>query len=106
MNKSLTLVIGFLLTTPLWARSVQVINALGASPKGQYVAIEEYGYNSGQKTYYSRIKFMNVWKNQYVAPPVEIEEGAVRPSDLARVRDAAKAQASQVLEKLKINTST
>ena len=88
------------------ARSTQVIKALGASPKGQFVAIEEYGYNSGLKTYYSRIKLMNVWKKEYVGPVVEIEEGAQRPSDLSRVREAAKARALESMSKFNIIISS
>ncbi len=88
-----------------WGSTHQMINALGSSPKGQYVAIEEYGYNSGLKTYYSRIKVMNVWKNHYVTEPVEIEKGARRPSDLIQVRKEALEQAAMDLVRFKIDIS-
>ena len=42
------------------------VKALGASPKGQYIAVEEFGYLDGDKGPYSRIKILNVWKNKYV----------------------------------------
>lgn len=85
--------------------SLQMIQALGASSKGQFVAIEEYGYNAGQKTYYSRIKLMNVWKKEYVSPVVEVESDARLPADLMRVREAAKERAAVHFQKFNIITS-
>lgn len=82
-----------------------MIHAMGASKKGQFVAIEEYGYNAGLKTYYSRIKLMNVWKKEYVTPVVEVEQDARLPADLMRVREAAKARAEVHFEKFNIITS-
>jgi|GEM_PF-3999613 len=89
----------------LAAGRVEMIHALGASSKGQFVAIEEYGYNVGLKTYYSRIKLMNVWKNEYVTPIVEVEQDARLPADLMRVREEAKARAMVHFEKFNIITS-
>ena len=83
-----------------------MIRTLGASPKGQYVAIEEYGFNAGLGTYYSRIKLMNVWKQEYVAPVIEIEEGARRPTDLQRVRDTARERAASDMNKFNIVLSS
>ena len=87
------------------AEPLQMIHALGASSKGQFVAIEEYGYNAGLKTYYSRIKLMNVWKNEYVSPVVEVEQDARLPADLVRVREAAKERAAVHFQKFNIITS-
>lgn len=103
--KTLILGLGLLISGLSWSSTIQMINALGSSPKGQYVAIEEYGYNSNQKTYYSRIKVMNVWKNHYVTEPVEIEKGARRPSDLVQVRKEALEQAGMDLARFKIDLS-
>jgi predicted secreted protein len=80
--------------------------AIGASPKGQYVAIEEFGYNAGHRTYFSRIKFINVWKNTYAAPPIEIEINARRPSDLNEVREQALQNAAENLAKYNIEVSS
>jgi predicted secreted protein len=100
------LLMSLAMTAVAQASTVQMINALGASPKGQFVAIEEYGYNPSLKTYYSRIKLMNTWKNSYVAPPFEIERGARRPSDLHDVRQEARAHAAEEMAKYNIETST
>jgi predicted secreted protein len=81
------------------------IEAIGASPKGQYVAIEEYGFNQGLNTFYSRIRLMNLWKNQDAAPLIEIEKKARHPDDLIRIREEARLQATQQLEKYNIVTS-
>jgi len=41
------------------------IKAIGKSPRGQFVAFEEYGYESSNiKRPYSNIKIINMWKNQ------------------------------------------
>lgn len=52
------------------AGSLVVIKAVGESPKGQFVAFEEYGYKNGTKTPYSKIRVMNMWKNKYVSKPI------------------------------------
>ncbi len=103
--KTIILGLGLLISGLSWSGTVQMINALGSSPKGQYVAIEEYGYNAGLKTYYSRIKIMNVWKNHYVSEPIEIEKGARRPSDLVQVRKEVLEQASEEIARFKIDLS-
>lgn len=82
------------------------ITTLGSSPKGQFVAIEEYGYNQGLRTYYSRIRFMNLWKKEYAGPVVEVEQGARHPDDLERVREKAKRTAEPHFEKFNIVTSS
>lgn len=103
--KRIFIALSLLISGLSWGSTIQMINALGSSPKGQYVAIEEYGYNSGLKTYYSRIKVMNVWKNNYVSEPVQIEKGARRPSDLMQVRREALEQASEKMAKFNIEIS-
>lgn len=42
------------------------ITALGESPKGQFIAYEEYGYHAGGKIPFVKVRIMNVWKNTYV----------------------------------------
>lgn len=87
-----------------WAGPVN-ITSLGVSPKGQYVAIEEYGYNPGLRTYYSRIRLLNLWKNTEAAPMVEVEHTARSPEDLLRAREEARSKATASMEKLNIVTS-
>ena len=81
----------------------QMIDTLGISPKGQYVALEEYGYKSDKHSYYVTIKIMNVWKKEYVGSPVEVELPATRPHDLRKARDKAKLMAKGELEKFNIS---
>lgn len=71
----------------------QVIDTLGASPKGQYVAVEEYGYRRGTHRYYVSIRIINVWTKKYVGQPIFAETEAHRPNYLGKVRAQARAQA-------------
>jgi predicted secreted protein len=80
----------------------QMIDTLGASPKGQYVAVEEYGYKAQNHTYYVRIKIMNVWKKEYVGKSVEVELPAHRPVFLSKARDRARVLALEELNRFQI----
>lgn len=86
-----------------WASEHQMIDTLGSSPKGQYVALEEYGYKSVSHSYYVRIKVMNVWKKTYVGAPVEVELPAIRPEFLLKARQKAKILAHDELTKFHIS---
>jgi predicted secreted protein len=80
----------------------QMIDTLGVSPKGQFVAIEEYGYKVQNHSYYVRIKIMNVWKKEYVGKSVEVELPAHRPVFLEKARSRAKVLAFEELSRFKI----
>lgn len=86
----------------LLASEHQVINALGSSPKGQYVALEEYGYHSQKHAYYVEIKILNVWTKQYEGNPVSIELPAHRPNYLSQARMKARTMAQSLLGQFKI----
>lgn len=105
MIKFILFSLGLFVVGPSLASSIQIA-AIGSSPKGQFVAIEEYGYNQGLKTYYSKIRFMNLWKKEYAGPTVEIEQGARHPDDLKRVREKAKRSAEPHFEQFNIVTSS
>jgi predicted secreted protein len=81
----------------------QMIDTLGSSPKGQFVALEEYGYKSDKHTYYVVIKVMNVWTKKYVGKPVKVELPAHRPNYLKKARLEAKILAREELEKFSIS---
>lgn len=81
----------------------QMIDTLGASPKGQYVALEEYGYRSLNHSYYVNIKVMNVWTKEYVGSSIKIELPAHRPHYLQKARDRAKYLAQDILTKFQIS---
>lgn len=84
------------------AGQVQVIDTLGSSPKGQYVALEEYGYRQEKHVYYVVVKVMNMWKEEYVGKPLLIEVPAHRPGDLENARKRAKNLAQEILQKYHI----
>jgi predicted secreted protein len=93
----------FLFNSLSWANSREFIDTLGVSPKGQYVALEEYGYKSDKHTFYVSIKIMNVWKKEYVGKAVNLEIPAVRPSFLEEARKKAKILAHDELNKFQIS---
>lgn len=80
----------------------QIIDTLGVSSKGQFVALEEYGYKSQNHSYYVRIKIMNVWKKEYVGKSIEVELPAHRPVFLEKARARAKFLAMEELRQYKI----
>lgn len=82
-----------------------VIDTLGASPKGQFVALEEYGHRSETNAYFVSIKVMNVWKKEYVEENVEIELPAHNSDHLEKARKKARKLAQEFLSKYKISSS-
>jgi len=83
------------------AKTLVRVKAIGSSPKGQYVAFEEFGYQNGRKLPFSKIRVMNVWKNKYVETPVVIV-GAKEDDRLNQVRARAKQIAEKKLQKFNI----
>jgi predicted secreted protein len=81
----------------------QMIDTLGVSPKGQYVALEEYGYKSQNHTYYVKIKVINVWTKEYVGNSIDVELPAHRPNYLLKARARAKMLAHDVLKRFDIS---
>ena len=79
------------------------VNAIGSSPRGQYVAFEEFGYKEGRKYPYSKIRVMNVWKNKYVEEAIYII-GKDKKDELNSVRNKAKSLAKKKLKKFNITT--
>lgn len=91
-----------LMAIPAFASEHQIIDTLGVSSKGQFVALEEYGYKSQNHSYYVRIKIMNVWKKEYVGKSIEVELPAHRPVYLEKARARAKFLAMEELKLYKI----
>lgn len=94
----------FLVSTMVQASEHQIIDVLGVSPKGQYVAVEEYGYRSQNHTYYVSVKVMNVWTKEYVGEKVEVIQPAHRPHYLDKARAEAKTQAHEQLKRFNISS--
>lgn len=85
------------------AKTLVRVNAIGSSPRGQYVAFEEFGYKEGRKFPFSKIRVMNVWKNKYMDESV-IVIGKDKEDRLEVIRQKAKAQALKKLKKFNIST--
>ncbi len=92
-----------LLTTQVFAATKQKIDVLGTSSKGQFVALEEYGYRPGTHMYFVSIRVMNVWKKEYVGDNIQIELPATRPYILDRARKEALDLAQNTFKKYKIH---
>lgn len=86
------------------AKTMMRVNALGASPKGQYVAFEEFGFLSDSKMPFARIKVMNVWKNKYVGKEINVVSDKKNQMELEQVRAQAKKLATERLKKFNIST--
>ena len=85
------------------AKTMVRIKTIGSSPKGQYVAFEEFGFKNNKQVPYSRIRVMNMWKNKYVDQPVNVV-GTKEKSNLKDVRIKAKKLAQDKLKRFNINS--
>lgn len=84
------------------ARSVVRVKAIGASPRGQFVAFEEFGYKNGRKYPFAKIRVMNVWKSKYVADSIQIVSNDDK-MNLGDVREKAKSIAITKLKEFNIS---
>lgn len=78
------------------------VMAIGSSPRGQFVAFEEFGYKNERKTAYSRIRVMNMWQNKYVYEPSQVI-GNTEENNLRSIRTKAKSIALENLKKYNIS---
>ena len=85
------------------ANTMVRVKAIGSSPRGQFVAIEEFGYKDQRKKPYSKIRIMNVWKNKYVGIPVNVISHDDK-MELNQVRAKAKNMAEKKLKRFNIST--
>ncbi len=103
MGKLIIFMAFVIVTLSAKASEHQMIDTLGASPKGQFVALEEYGYKSMNHSYYVKIKVMNVWTKRYVGKEIEVELPAHRPVYLKKARQKARVLAQEELHKFHIS---
>lgn len=87
-----TVFIASSVSTQVEARNLVRVMAIGSSPRGQFVAFEEFGYQNGRKHPFSKIRVMNMWKNEYVTEPVYVI-GSDDGDKLGLIRVKAKTQA-------------
>jgi hypothetical protein len=88
----------------LMASEHQYIGTLGASPRGQFVAIEEYGYMLDNHSSYSRIKVLNVWKKEYIGHPIHVEFPGHRSAVLQKARSKARSLAQGLLSHFQMSS--
>ena len=82
----------------------QMINPIGVSAKGQFVAFEEYSFVPLKKTYAVSIRIMNVWTKEFVGQKIYLEYPARRPYSLKSAREKARLDAREELLKFNITT--
>lgn len=86
-----------------YSNNIIKVMAIGSSPKGQFVAFEEFGYLNGSQTPFSSIRVKNLWKDIYVDRPIRV----VSEDDglgLDQVRAKAKKLAEESLRTFNIST--
>jgi predicted secreted protein len=93
-----------MLSASAFASQHHMIDTLGSSGKGQFVAIEEYGYNPTERQFYVKIQIMNAWKNEYVSKPIEIKLPAQNQLTLEEARARARRLAQDDLVKFNIQS--
>ncbi|MAZ50099.1 MAG: hypothetical protein CME65_16165 [Halobacteriovoraceae bacterium] len=103
MKKLLFTLTALFIAQSVPAKTLVRINTIGASPRGQYVAFEEFGYKEGRKFPYSKIRVMNVWKNKYVDDPIQVI-GKKEEENLHHVRKKAKDLALKKFKKFNIES--
>lgn len=102
--KAFILGLFLMMATSAFASQHHMIDTLGSSSKGQFVALEEYGYNPTQRHFYVKIQIMNVWKNEYVSKPIEIKYPAQNQSGLDEARARARRLAKDDLDRFNIQS--
>ncbi len=80
----------------------QHMGSIGASAKGQFIALEEYGYKPESHSYYVTIRIINVWTIEDVGSVIEVETPAKekRFLDVARLKAKNLAQAQMTKYKI------
>jgi len=80
----------------------QHMGSIGSSAKGQFIALEEYGYKPESHSYYVSIRIINVWTSEDVGTIVEVETPAKETRFLQVARQKAKDLAKSQMTKFKI----
>lgn len=74
------------------------VDSLGSSAKGQFIALEEYGYRPDRKAYFVEIKILNLWQKKFVGEVIRIESPAHSQKYLKETRLKAKKLAEGQLK--------
>lgn len=100
-----SLILSLLLLGSLGAQAKNLIRVktLGKSPKGQFIAFEEFGFKNDAKVPFSKIRVMNVWKNKYVIKTIYVTDPE-NEMNLRQIRAKAKKLANKQLKAFNIST--
>ena len=85
------------------AKNLVKIKTLGKSPKGQFIALEEFGFRNNTKVPFSKIRVINVWKNKYVTKTIFVTDPNSEMK-LEQVRAKAKKLAKKQLKAFNISS--
>ena len=85
------------------AKNLIRVKTLGKSPKGQYIAFEEFGFTNNSTVPFSKIRVMNVWKNKYVSKTIYVVDPD-NEMQLEQIRAKAKKMAIKHLRAFDIST--
>lgn len=92
----------FILSFQLFAARL-IVNPIGSSQKGQYVALEEYEIRKDSKQINYKIKIMNTWKNKYVGKEISIQREYNSSENIKEIRAELIAQSEKYFKKYNIN---
>lgn len=99
----LILVILSFVSISAFASSMVSFNPIGSSPKGQFVALEEFGYYDVSKTQpFTKITIHNTWKNKIIGRPLLLT-GYKQKLALPQLRNKARLMVRKNLIKYDIN---
>ena len=102
MNKIILCFLVAFISIKAQGKSIIKVAPIGSSPKGQYVAFEEFGFTDDDKAF-SKIRLFNTWKGKYVSKVIKID--AKNKSDsLKSVRLKAKRIADKRFVKFDLST--
>jgi predicted secreted protein len=100
--KKMVFLMLWLVSSQVFAGSIVKVSPVGFSPKGQFVAFEEFGF-SDEKVPYSKIRVFNTWKNKYVSKEFKLI-GKKSVDSLELVRFKVKKLALKDLKKYDISS--
>ena len=90
-----------MITTAARAGDYATLNVLGFSKDGRYLAFEEYGTQDGSGFPYSNYYFVDVAKNSFASPSINVRLDNEQATE-NQARSRAKLRAAQILKKLRI----
>ena len=85
------------------AKNLIRVKTLGKSPKGQFIAFEEFGFKNDAKVPFSKIRVMNVWKDKYFIKTIYVTDPKNKMK-LPQIRAKAKKLANKQLKAFNIST--